>query len=55
LQRGDRVSLNPSGSGGYGRPAERDRQAVIDDVLDGYVSRESAVRDYGVRDLPESS
>ncbi|MBM3409425.1 MAG: hydantoinase B/oxoprolinase family protein [Betaproteobacteria bacterium] len=54
LRRGDRVSLNPSGSGGYGRPIERDRQAVIDDVLDGYVSRESAERDYGLKAFPES-
>ncbi|MFM8556483.1 MAG: hydantoinase B/oxoprolinase family protein [Betaproteobacteria bacterium] len=54
LRRGDRVSLNPSGSGGYGRPIERDRQAVIDDVLDGYVSRESAERDYGLKAFPGS-
>jgi len=53
LKRGDRVSLNPSGSGGYGRPAERDRQAVLEDVLDGYVTRASAERDYGLKDLPE--
>ena len=53
LRRGDRVSLNPSGSGGYGRPAERDRQTVLEDVLDGYVTRESAERDYGLKDVPE--
>jgi N-methylhydantoinase B len=36
------------GGGGYGDPLERDPAAVRDDVLDEYVSREAAERDYGV-------
>jgi N-methylhydantoinase B len=36
------------GGGGWGNPLERDPVAVLDDVLDEYVSRESARRDYGV-------
>ena len=45
---GDRlVSLGPSG-GGYGDPRLRDPQAVLDDVLDGLISAESALVGYGV-------
>lgn len=38
----------PGGGGGYGDPLERDPERVINDVLDGYVSLESAEKDYGV-------
>ncbi|MEM9685179.1 MAG: hydantoinase B/oxoprolinase family protein, partial [Pseudomonadota bacterium] len=34
--------------GGYGAPEERDPQRVLDDVLDGYITREAAEADYGV-------
>ena len=36
------------GGGGYGDPLLRDPERVRDDVLDEYVSREAAARDYGV-------
>ncbi len=36
------------GGAGYGDPLERDPQAVLDDVLDEYVSLSSAERDYGL-------
>jgi N-methylhydantoinase B len=36
------------GGGGYGDPFARDPQAVLADVVDGYVSLEAAQRDYGV-------
>ncbi len=36
------------GGGGWGDPLARDPRAVLDDVLDELVSRESAERDYGV-------
>ena len=36
------------GGGGWGDPLDRDPQAVLDDVLDEYVSVEGASRDYGV-------
>jgi len=51
---GDTVRYQTGGGGGYGPPAERDPALVRDDVLDGYVSREAAEREYGVvlrRDL----
>lgn len=48
IKRGDVVSYRLSGAGGYGDPAERDPDAVRDDVADGYVSREEAAKTYGV-------
>src|SRR4029077_780706 len=41
------VCYGPAG-GGYGNPLERDPAKVADDVLDGVISIESALRDYGV-------
>ncbi len=42
------VSLNTPGGGGYGRPFERDPQAVLADVIAGYISIEQARDEYGV-------
>lgn len=36
------------GGGGWGDPLDRDPHAVLDDVLDEYVSLEAAKKDYGV-------
>jgi N-methylhydantoinase B len=36
------------GGGGWGRPFDRDPEAVLRDVRDGYVSTAGAARDYGV-------
>jgi N-methylhydantoinase B len=36
------------GGGGYGDPFQRDPRAVLDEVVNGYVSVASAERDYGV-------
>jgi N-methylhydantoinase B len=48
LQEGDIVLYQTSGGGGYGDSLERDPQAVLQDVAEGYVSREKAARVYGV-------
>jgi N-methylhydantoinase B len=48
LRPGDVVTMDAAGGGGYGNPKERDREALLRDVRDGKVSRESAWRDYGV-------
>ncbi len=48
LQGGDRVVIRSGGGAGWGNPLERDPQAVLADVIAGYVSRSSAERDYGV-------
>jgi N-methylhydantoinase B len=45
---GDRlVAIGPNG-GGYGNPFDRDPEAVLSDMLDGYISAEQAHTDYGV-------
>ena len=36
------------GAGGYGNPLERSRERLIKDLEEGYVSPESAMRDYGM-------
>lgn len=41
------ICVGPAG-GGYGDPFLRDPKAVLDDVLDGLITAESAKRDYGV-------
>lgn len=47
LNSGDRLRIFTTGSGGYGPPSERAPEAVLDDVLDGKVSLESARSLYG--------
>lgn len=48
LEAGDTVRVCTGGGGGYGNPWERDPRLVLEDVIDGHVSREGAERDYGV-------
>lgn len=48
LQTGDFVRLQTGGGGAFGLAFERDPARVREDVLDGYVTREGAERDYGV-------
>lgn len=48
LNEGDVIRLNTGGGGGFGPPWERDPERVREDLLDGYVTREGAERDYGV-------
>jgi N-methylhydantoinase B len=48
LHAGDVVIMDAAGGGGYGDSKGRDREALLRDVRDGKVSRESASRDYGV-------
>jgi len=47
LLPGDRANLGTPGGGGFGPPAERDIEAVLDDVRQGYVSTAEAARIYG--------
>jgi N-methylhydantoinase B len=48
MSAGDKINYDYGGGGGWGDPIDRDPQAVLDDVLDEYVSIEGAARDYGV-------
>jgi len=45
---GQKINYDYGGGGGWGSPLDRDPQAVLDDVLDEYVSVDGAARDYGV-------
>src|SRR5213593_1412671 len=45
---GDVISFQQSGAGGYGDPLARNPEAVLEDVLDDYVSIEAAREQYGV-------
>jgi N-methylhydantoinase B len=44
------IDMITPGSGGFGRPAERDPAQIGRDLLDGYVSDAGAERDYGIAD-----
>ncbi|HXP76255.1 MAG TPA: hydantoinase B/oxoprolinase family protein [Stellaceae bacterium] len=44
----DTIRLGLPGGGGFGNPREREPARVLDDVLDGLITRAEAERDYGV-------
>jgi N-methylhydantoinase B len=48
LAAGTSWELKTGGGGGFGNAFERDPERVRQDVIDGYVTREGARRDYGV-------
>jgi N-methylhydantoinase B len=48
LKKGDRMRVITGGGGGYGEPTERTPQAVLADVRDGYIDRETARTVYRV-------
>ena len=48
LKRGDRLRIITPGGGGWGAPLDRPAGEVLADVLDGFVSSDSAFADYGV-------
>jgi len=48
LRDGGEWHLYTAGGGGWGNPLERDPAAVLEDVIQGYVSVAGAERDYGV-------
>ncbi|HET6521855.1 MAG TPA: hydantoinase B/oxoprolinase family protein, partial [Geminicoccaceae bacterium] len=48
IAAGDVIVMETAGGGGYGRPTERDPDAVLADVLDGRISEAEARDLYGV-------
>ena len=48
LLRGDVLSYQLSGAGGYGPPGEREVQRIEADLADGFVTESGAQADYGV-------
>ena len=48
ILEGDAFAVRSGGGGGFGDPFLRPAETVADDVRQGYVSAEAAMRDYGV-------
>lgn len=48
LPPGTHVTLFTSGGGGYGDPQQRKVQLLLEDVREGYLSREYVLREYGL-------
>jgi N-methylhydantoinase B len=48
LRQGDLLRVMTSGGGGWGHPFDRPAATVWEDVLDGFVSPQSVLKDYGV-------
>lgn len=48
VKKGDSFTRPSAGGGGLDDPLKRDPEAVLEDVIDGYVSIERAKKDYGV-------
>jgi N-methylhydantoinase B len=53
LKRGDLVSIRTGGGGGWGDPLERDPELVLWDVVNEYITPETAREVYGVVVDPE--
>jgi N-methylhydantoinase B len=48
LYQEESVSIITPGAGGYGDPRERDHALVLRDLIEEKISKESAIRDYGL-------
>jgi N-methylhydantoinase B len=46
LNRDDVIRIVTANGAGYGDPRERDPAAIANDLRDGYVTRDQAVREY---------
>ena len=55
LKQGDQVRIVAPGGGGWGDPLARESERVLQDVNEGFVTPESALRDYGLRVSEASS
>lgn len=47
LEKGDTMELFEAGGGGYGDPGKRSKTAIEQDLRDGFITYDSAVKDYG--------
>ena len=50
LESGHVLRCSMPGAGGYGNPMERDKSLIIHDLEEGYISVESAIQNYGMRE-----
>jgi N-methylhydantoinase B len=55
LEAGDVVCVETGGGGGYGSATERPVELVQQDLRRGYITREAAERDYGVKFAPDGT
>ncbi len=55
MHKGDRLSVDYAGGGGYGAPAKRDRAAVRSDLRAGIISETAAREVYGLDEDPAKS
>jgi len=49
LHKGDMVKMVSPGGGGYGSPRERDRETVLGDLNEGFISSQAAEKEYGLK------
>ncbi len=49
LKPGDTIRFVNAGGGGFGDPKLRPREKIAEDIRNGFVTREGALRDYGIR------
>ncbi|MER9339035.1 hydantoinase B/oxoprolinase family protein, partial [Mesorhizobium sp. M0293] len=49
LKSGDLIICQSGGGGGYGDALQRDRNAVKDDITDGFITVDRALQDYGYK------
>ncbi|WP_373895774.1 hydantoinase B/oxoprolinase family protein [Virgibacillus sp. CBA3643] len=54
LSIGDRVIVKTGGGGGFGDPSERPLENILEDIIDGYIDSETALKEYGVIFDPNS-
>ena len=47
LNKDDVFAIQCAGGAGHGKPEDRANDAIEADLLDGYISQEAAIRDYG--------
>jgi N-methylhydantoinase B len=53
IKKGDRLRLVSPGGGGYGDPRERQRELIVNDIRQGYVSLTAAEREYGYKETSD--
>jgi len=46
LNSGDRIRLTTAGGGGWGKPGERDKEQIANDIVEGWVSEQQVRSDY---------
>lgn len=55
LRSGDRLRIVTGGGGGFGAPAERDVESIMEDIREGYCTSDHVLTQYGVVIQPEDA